>query len=227
MARYAILTYDENFYLPQNIRSLYNIKNKSYSSEVIKEYTRLRDIAQKRLKRMSESEFADTQIYRKYKDAFPKQKDLRYVSDLAYTLSDLARFVSSPQSTITGLKERRKKAVSTLHEHGYDFVTTENYAQFGEFMEMWREEKMDSLYDSGDAADAYYIVEKHGIDPAAVKRDFEFWLDESNRNIARKMKPSTGKSVGSARRLRDRIQKQKKRQRKQANKKAKGRRARK
>ena len=109
MARYAILTYDQNFYLPQNIRSLYNVKNKSYSSEVIKEYTRLRDIAQKRLKRMSESEFADTQIYRKYKDAFPKQKDLRSASDLAYTLSDLARFVSSPQSTITGLKERRKK----------------------------------------------------------------------------------------------------------------------
>lgn len=226
MARYAILTYDENFYLPQNIRKLYDTEKKSYSSEVIKEYTRLRDIAQKRLKRMGESEFADTQIYRKYKDAFPKQKDLRSASDLAYKLSDLARFVSSAQSTISGLKGRRQKAVSTLHEHGYDFVTVENYAKFGEFMEEWRDEKLDSIYDSGDAADAFYIVEKHGLDPAAVQRDFEFWLDETNRNIARKMKPSTGKSAGSARRLRDRIQKQKKRQRKQANKKA-GRRARK
>lgn len=207
MARYAILTYDDSFYLPENIRKQY----KDDPGMVRKEYTRLRDIAQKRLKRMASSEWGTSQIYRRNVDAFPKLKDIKSGTHLSYVLADLSRFVSSPQSTLSGLRARRTKAIDTLHEHGFDFVTPENFKKFGEFMEYWRDEKLDSIYDSGDAADAYYIVEKHGIKADAVQKDFEFWLQRENIDIAAKLKPSKGMSKGSARRLRDRIQKQKKR----------------
>lgn len=205
----AKLTYNSNWYLPINIRK----QIRDDPSAVRAEYTRLRDIAQKRLKRLAKSEFKDTQAYIAYRKAFPKLKDIRNDTDLTYKLSSLSRFVASPTSSISGLKKRRKQAIETLSEHGLKFVNESNYAAFGRFMEYYREEKLDEIYDSGDAADSFYIVEKHGLDVSQIQKDFEFWLDRENIDIASKMKQSTGKSKGSATRLRERITRQKKRKR--------------
>lgn len=210
MAKVAKPTYSLDWYLPYMTRSRYDTKAKKYAPEVTKEYTRLRDIAQKRLKRLSQSEWSTSEVYRKYSGAFPKIADIKSPSTLAYKLSELARFVNSSQSTISGLEKRRKAAIAKLHEHELTFVNEGNLKQFGEFMEAWRADKQDELYDSGDAADAFYVIEKHGLDPVAIERDFDFWMDQQNLAIAKSLAPSKGKSKGSARRLRDRIQKKKK-----------------
>ena len=41
-----------------------------------------------------------------------------------------------------------------------------------------RAQKLDEQgYDSGDAAEVYGFTLKHDLDPEAVKKDFEKWLD--------------------------------------------------
>ena len=60
-------------------------------------------------------------------------------------------------------------------------------------MEQYRDQLLDMDYDSGDAAELYRIVEKHGLDPDKVAEDFEFYLDNLEKAAAlRKAKSSTG-----------------------------------
>ena len=207
MARLSKPTYSASWYIPHNLRQQLKID----PAAVRKEYTRLRDISQKRLKRLGASEWSESRAYTENVGKFPILKDLRNDTDLVYKLSDLQRFVTAERSSVSGLNRIRKESIETLHEHDYTFVTPENYKAFGKFMEEYRFQKQDEIYDSGDAADSYYITEVHKIPPEQLFKDFDFWLKRENIDLALSMKPSRGKSKGSARRLRDRIAKSKKR----------------
>lgn len=172
----AKLKYEADFYQPSNIRNYIKEGAKEAEAAVRKEYTRLRDIAQKRLKRMGATMWADTQIYKRNVNHYPKLKDIQSTSELAARLSDLSRYIVAQTSTISGLEAQMKKSLKTLHESGYGFVNRENYISFGNFMEEYRLQKLDEIYDSGDAADTYDALEKHRVDPEKVQKDFEFWF---------------------------------------------------
>lgn len=209
----AKLKHDSAWYTPANLRSG-NIP----ASDIRKEYTRLRDIAQKRLKRMEGTKWARTETFQRNQGFYPTLKEMktgegdRVSSDLAYKLSALARFVESETSTISGNVRIMNKNLATLHEHDYDFVNKENYIEFGKFMEEYRQQKQDRIYDSGDAAETYAQTERMGMDPAKVAADFEFWLD--NYRELENMEPSTGKSAGDARRIKERIKRRQSRRKK-------------
>lgn len=210
----ASLKHDTSWYVPANLRS-----GSIPAAEIRKEYSRLRDIAQKRLARMASTKWADTQTFKQNYGFYPKLKDMktgdgdRVSSDLAYKLAALARFVNSETSTITGNERIEKRNLETLHEHGYDFVNKGNYIEFGKFMEEYRQQRQDRLYDSGDAAETFAQTERMGLDPAKVAADFEFWLE--NYRELQEMRPSKGKSAGDARRIKERIKrKQNRRKRK-------------
>ena len=176
MAKRATLTYDSKWYVPSNIKSLLE-GSKETEKQVRKEYTRLRDISQKRLKRLKAAGYENTEVYRKNVNHYPKLKDIKTKSELAQRLSDLSRFIAAETSTVSGMKSRTEKSISTLHEHGFTFVDENNLTSFGEFMESFRDEMLDMEYDSGDAAELYSIIEKHKLDPDKVKENFEFYLD--------------------------------------------------
>ena len=173
MAKKASLSYEPEFYSPSNIRTY--IKENGVA-DIRKEYTRLRDISQKRLKRMGATMWARTQTYKRNVNHYPLLKDIKSEAELASRLSDLSRFISRKTGTVSGMETQMKKALKTLHENQYNFVTRENYLDFGEFMEEYRFQKLDEQYDSGDAAETYNLLEQHRIDPTKVKEDFEFWL---------------------------------------------------
>ena len=170
------LKYEADFYQPSSIRNYMREGGKEAEAAVRKEYTRLRDIAQKRLKRMGATMWADTQTYKRNVNHYPKLKDIQSQSELAARLSDLSRYIEAQTSTISGMEAQMKKSLKTLHESGYGFVNRENYISFGKFMEEYRLQKLDEIYDSGDAAETYDLLEKHRIDPEKVQKDFEFWL---------------------------------------------------
>lgn len=176
MAARGKLKYEADFYQPSNIRNYINEGGKEAEKAVRKEYTRLRDISQKRLKRMGATMWADTQTYKRNVNHYPKLKDIQSTSELAARLSDLSRFIEAQTSTVSGMEAQMKKSLKTLHESGYLFVNRENYISFGKFMEEYRLQKLDEIYDSGDAAETYDALEKHRIDPEKVQKDFEFWL---------------------------------------------------
>jgi len=168
------LNYDADWYQPRNLRQQMKAGN---LGEIRKEYTRLRDISQKRLKRMGQTMWKDTQTYQRNVHHYPKLKDIKSEAELAHRLSDLSRFITAKTSSVSGMESQMKKALKTLHEHDYNFVSKENFLQFGKFMEEYRFQKLDEMgYDSGTAAEAFNQLEIHRVDPEKVKEDFEFWL---------------------------------------------------
>ena len=194
MAKIARPTYDVGWYTPSEIKAKLEAGG-ALAREVRKEYTRLRDISQKRLKRLSAAGYENTDVYKKNVKHYPKLKAIKTDSELAQRLSDLSRFVGSTQSTVRGLKEREKKVLKTLKKNGYKYINESNLSDFGEFMEYYRDAMYDLEYDSGDAADLYTVVEKNKLDPEKVKEDFDFWLeniDEAKK--IRKAKRRTGKT---------------------------------
>lgn len=211
MAKRARPTYDYRWYTPSELKTKLELGGE-HEKEVRKEYTKLRDIAQKRLKRLEAAGMTDRAIYEKNVNHYPKLASIKTKSELAQRLSDLSRFVASSQSTVSGIKTREKKVVSTLHEHGFDFVNIENLRAFGDFMDLYRDEKMDTMgYDSGDAAELYSVVEKHKLDPDEIAKDFEFYLEnvEAAKEL-RKHKSSTGDTKKFKKRLERAIKKKEK-----------------
>ena len=110
-----------------------------------KEYSRLREIANRRLERLLASEYKEIDLAKEYAGGFAI---LAEVEDLPRELTMLARFVASERSSVTGLKRIDKQTINTLHQHGYTFVNAKNVRQFGAFMEEMRQAGLSKLYSS-------------------------------------------------------------------------------
>ena len=200
MAKIATLTYEKDWYSPVYLRHLMATGD---AAKVRKEYTRLRDISQKRLKRLAAAGLANTEVYKKNVNHYPKLKDIKSANELSARLSDLARFVSSERSTVSGYKNIMQKSLDTLHTHGYTFVTKENYRDFAEFMGEYRYQHLDMIYDSGEAADSFRILEvKHHLSLDQIRKDFEEWI--ANRKVLDSMR-SMKKDWGDPEALKKRV----------------------
>ena len=105
------------------------------------EYTRLRDIAQKRITRL-ESAGLPIPDFRK---GVPRLRDIRGNQSLfAHTLSDLYNFVKNPATLTEGAKETRSKMLERLSSSGFD-VKAEQLPAFGAFMELLRLSGVEAL----------------------------------------------------------------------------------
>lgn len=131
--------------------------NQKGQNAVRANYTTLRDIAQKRLKR------AQAAGYMTDKEPFAKLADIKDKRDLAAEYANISRFLLSPDSTAKGREKRNEKAVARLNARGIDFVNKKNVADFGKFLGVMREIYSQeqpggakALYiDSDDLADYY------------------------------------------------------------------------
>lgn len=103
--------------------------------ELQREYSRLRDIAQKRLKRLGASEFRDSNAYRYNKDRFITIREISNKDELSHLLSDIARFLTASTSTVTGQKEYRRKSVESLQEGGIKSINEENFKQMTDVLQ--------------------------------------------------------------------------------------------
>lgn len=177
--------YSPEWYTP---RSLERVDPK----EVRREYTRMRDIAQKRLKRIvaasnGVTDWTRTEIYKTYRKGVPKLSDLSK-EHLPYELSKLARWVDSEYSKIGYLKKRMKSSIKMLHERGYDFVNERNFLDFTAFMEEYRRQKLDHVYGSPDAVELYGTLQKRGISSSDVYNDFMDWMENAEALSKTKVK---------------------------------------
>lgn len=100
-----------------------------------REYTRLRDIAQKRLMRLEQSEFAGTQIVRYNRDRFKPLREVSSRSELSHLLSDVARFLVSQKSTVSGQREYVRRSVESMREGGLTAVNEKNFMAITESMD--------------------------------------------------------------------------------------------
>lgn len=79
-----------------------------------KVYTTMRDIAQKRIKRMGQTEFSQSKTYQTNKEGFKKLKDID-PRDFAKAFSELSKFVTAKGSTVTGQRAIQAKTMGTLN----------------------------------------------------------------------------------------------------------------
>lgn len=178
MAKNAVLKYPWTSYTPRGVGS------KIPLPEARKEYSRLRKIALKRLKRMEGTEWETSAVYKINIKKYPTLKNIKSERELGYLLSDLSVFIVKPTSTLRGLKQDRAKRIATLHKSGYLFVTKENFADFTRFMAFMESEYVGNMLDSDQVARLYSRAADVPTEEEPEKRDlfkeFEAWKQQAS-----------------------------------------------
>ena len=140
-------------------------------SAMRKEYTRMRDIAQKRIKRLQKSEFRETQAVQthsytswKYKvnpetgkkekvkftqHGFQELKNIAH-ADFAKAFSELSKFVNAKGSTVTGQRQIKEKTIKTWQDQGLN-LNQKNYDKVIKILEEMRRRKI--VYGSDKAVE--------------------------------------------------------------------------
>ena len=114
------------------------------------EYTRMRDIAQKRIKRLGESRFSSSKAFQNYQYGFPKLKDIPK-GHFAEAFNLLAKYVSVKSTTVSGQREQMKRTIATWNEMGIP-LSEKNYKQVFDILKALRKQK--KIYDSEKVVDA-------------------------------------------------------------------------
>lgn len=140
------------------------IKNASYNQivgmlntgnlqekELRKAYSQLRDIAEKRIKRVSTEEvtkeFGTVDTYDENGVYFRKIKNISTTSELVRELVDMTKFLRSKRSTVKGLRKQREQIISKVEAYGFD-VDKDNYLDFIRFMNWFKSSEYAKKYDS-------------------------------------------------------------------------------
>lgn len=153
-----------------------------------KEYTRMRDIEVKRIKR------AHAKGELLYIDLPPKLSEIQSSADLARAYKHTSKFLESPRATAAGRRDIAERTVESLNEAGYENVNTKNLKQFGDFMDFVRAKYTQNTPDgkkmlvgSDFAAEAFdKIREKFTskTNKSAMSRAFNRYLrDTGNENL--------------------------------------------
>ena len=168
-----VLTWQYDEYYPYKLEQL-------DERALRKEYSRLREIANKRLNRLQASEYKESDLAKEYASGFALLAD---VEDLPRELTKLARFVASERTSLTGLKRIDKQTIETLQEHGYTFVNTKNVRQFGAFMEEMRQAGLSKIYSSEFIATWWSERDASKRDNVRkLKREFEEYVNQNMDN---------------------------------------------
>lgn len=151
----ATLKYSPELYTPYALESW-------PGSQMRKEYTRLRDIAQKRLKRLSQDPISGTSdVYKEFSGGFPTIKAMRGDHKaLEQALADVARFIRSKGSTVGGARAEFQQKMKVGGIDAYD-VPEDQYTALSEW---WETVKASGLYYYPSDQLVMYWREKGGYD---------------------------------------------------------------
>lgn len=173
----SVLNYPRDYYWVSSLELADVLTEK----EMRAEYSRLRSIAVKRLANLKKAGYVEDNFYKYNANRYAPLADIKNEKQLMQKLSDIANFLSSRKSIV---RERRKKEADILermHKNGLDFVNEDNLQRFGEFMEAFRQEKIDSLFSSDQAADLFDIAIEKRISFDALQKNFEEFLGQEEK----------------------------------------------
>lgn len=145
-------------------------------SELRKEYTRLRDIAVKRLKRMGRDlELQQTQEYKYYSTRMPRLRDLVDRIEIEDFLADLAIFVNNPEiSTVGGVRERIKRQ-REFFKRTVDDEPLPSVMMLQQWTYYCKSEGLLEVYPSDEVVQYYYEV--GGQTSRLTADQFRKWMD--------------------------------------------------
>ena len=140
--------YDEKWYTVQGAETMARLGTKDDISTMRAEYTRMRDVAQKRIKRLGK-QFPESKAYQTHEKGFAKLKDLD-PRDFPKAFAELAKFVKAKGSTVTGQKQIKEKTIKTWQDQGLN-LNSKNYDKTIKILEEMRKQKI--VYGSDKAVE--------------------------------------------------------------------------
>ena len=114
-------------------------------------------------------------------------------SEINFKIAQLSSFLASDQSTVSGIKKIRKKAIETLQKHGYN-ITEENYDEFIDFMNKFRD---DFIYTS-NVPNFFNKASELGYSAEEINKAYDNWKSDKEKykkELLRLIK--TGKKLSS------------------------------
>ena len=140
--------YDEKWYTVQGAETMARIGTQDDMATMRAEYTRMRDVAQKRIKRLGK-QFPESKAYQTHAKGFAKLKDLD-PRDFPKAFAELAKFVKAKGSTVTGQKQIKEKTIKTWQDQGLN-LNSKNYDKVIKILEEMRKQKI--VYGSDKAVE--------------------------------------------------------------------------
>lgn len=179
-----------NYYNPDFSR--WNLgHNSKFSLKEKKELLRkFKKTAQDRMYRLEKSKIG-AQAAKNWKKTLNFDIKDMSESDINFKIAQVASFLASDRSTVSGIKKIRKKSISTLREHGYK-VTEENYDDFIDFMNSFGEDFVPST----QIANFFSKASGQGYNAKQINQAFKKWTDDKSKfkkEVIEMMK--TGKSL--------------------------------
>ena len=161
---------------------------------ITEEYTRLRKIAQERLRAISKSD-----IGRASKTWYYNQNRFKPSSELRpyerkILLAEVAKMMQAETGTLTGIERQRKKAIQTFHEHGYTFIDESNFIDLGEFFREWKDSEFRGygstvaldFYEKLKDSDAFERASQRVDKSVQLLKDFKEWKKQKDEPHKRK-----------------------------------------
>ena len=140
--------YDEKWYTVQGAETMARVGTKDDMTTMRAEYTRMRDVAQKRIKRLGK-QFPESKTYQTHAKGFAKLKELD-PRDFPKAFAELAKFVKAKSSTVTGQKQIKEKTIKTWQDQGLN-LNSKNYDKVIKILETMRKQKI--VYGSDKAVE--------------------------------------------------------------------------
>lgn len=131
--------FDEKYYTVQGAETMARMGTKDDIATMRAEYTRMRDVAQKRLHRL-EKMFPESRAVKSHPEGFPKLKNLD-PRDFPKAFAELAKFVKAKGSTVTGQKQIKEKTIKTWQDQGLN-LNQKNYDKTIKILEEMRRQKI-------------------------------------------------------------------------------------
>lgn len=158
--------------------------------EIRAEYSRLRAIAQKRIKRLQAAGFKTPNV------SLPAVKGLT-PGQLANALMDVTRFIRARGSTVSGRREEIAAREKTLRQHypeiDWDDIDMDD---FYEYMEAYNERYSNVIYPSDEAVTLYAVAKGKGMTTASLKKDMAYW--HANQEQLEDYEPPNTRQASSA-----------------------------
>lgn len=164
------------------------------------EYVRLAKVANKRLARIQASADFGTSA-KAARGFFGSVKELKTERQVYAALQSVARFTSQKTSSLSGLREAQKKQLETMREMGYTFLNKSNIREFGKF---WQEVKKHAEYKSYDSeriVNMFRDAKRKRIDTEDLAKDFNFWIENSEKLSTMKRSDTVMSSTEARERL--------------------------
>jgi len=164
-------------------------------SELRAEYSRLRQIAQKRIVRIAKSEdFGDSAIVTNNQRWLSVPPSKIPAARLPSLLSQVEGLLESKTGSLSGLRRQRKLSIESLKDSGIRGINAKNYSDYMKFMQ--RTQLFKEAYipypkrrkgsEARDAArqirpNLFLLTRNTNISETAIMREFQFFRDNADR----------------------------------------------